>query len=80
MTTLYAILAVAIITAVLTITYLIGVADGKARERQRNADAVTLYIIRDIHRHQEQYDSGRHTITHADLAQMEQEAKNKNEV
>ena len=73
MTALYAILAIICIGGILIGAYLIGFDDGVKAERMRR----NLYIIE---KHVTLDDEKRHSITHADMVQMEQEAKNKNEV
>ena len=78
MTELYAILAIICIGGILMGAYLIGFDDGVTAEqmRQKKIDYVILNIVKDINGKETDH----HAITHADLAQMEQEAKNKNEV
>lgn len=76
MTALYAILAVLLLGGLMTGVYLIGFGDGVTAEQLRRAHEKEA-----MQRGEE--DGGgntRHAITHADLAQLEQEAKNKNEV
>lgn len=74
MTALYAILAIICIGGILVGAYLIGFDDGVKAEQMRRS----LYIIdKEIIALKEEK---RHSLTHADLVQMEQEAKNKNEV
>ena len=78
MTALYAILAIICIGGILMGAYLIGFDDGVRAEqmRQKKIDYAILNIVKDINGQE----NDRHAITHANLVQMEQEAKNKNEV
>ena len=76
MTALYAILAIICIGGILIGAYLIGFADGVTAEQMRRS----LYSISNEDTAEEDSGNDRHALTHADLAQMEQEAKNKNEV
>ena len=73
MTALYAILAIICLGGILMGAYLIGFDDGVKAEQMRQS----LYVIE---KHVTLDEDKHHAITHADLAQMEQEAKNKNEV
>ena len=75
MTALYAVLAIIIIGGILVGAYLIGFVDGVTAEqmRQKKIDYVILNIVKDINGKE----TDRHAITHADLAQLEQEAINK---
>lgn len=75
MTALYAILAVLLLGGLMTGVYLVGFGDGVTTEQLRRAHEKET-----IQRGEDDSDNNRHTLTHADLAQMEQEAKNKNEV
>ena len=78
MTALYVILAIICIGGILMGAYLIGFDDGVTAEQMRHR---TLdYIVREVIEEAQVKEEKRHAITHADLAQMEQEAKNKNEV
>ena len=70
MTALYAILAIICIGGILVGAYLIGFEDGVKAEQMRRS----LYVIE---KHVTLDEDKRHAITHADLAQMEQEAINK---
>ena len=66
MTALYAILAIICIGGILMGAYLIGFDDGvKAEKMRRNLYIITLD------------EEKRHTITHADMVQMETEAINR---
>ena len=78
MTALYAILAIICIGGILVGAYLIGFEDGVKAEQMRHR---TLdYIVQEVIEEAQAKENDRHVITHADLAQLEQEAKNKNEV
>lgn len=78
MTALYAILAIICIGGILVGAYLIGFDDGVTAEQMRHK---TLdYIVQEVIEEVQAKENDRHAITHADLTQMEQEAKNKNEV
>ena len=71
MTALYAVLAVIIIGGMLMGAYLIGFDDGVKAEQMRRSiyiDSRTVTL-----------DEEKHRLTHADLAQMEQEKKNDKE-
>lgn len=68
MTALYAILAIICIGGILMGVYLIGFDDGIKTEKMRR----NLYIIT-------LDDEKRHSITHADMVQLETEAINKKE-
>ena len=71
MTALYAVLAVIIICGMLMGAYLVGFDDGVKAEQMRRS----LYIeTRTV-----TLDEDKHRLTHADLVQMEQEAKAKHE-
>ena len=75
MTALYAILVVLLLGGLMTGVYLVGFGDGVTAEQLRRAREKET-----IQRGEDDSDNDRHTLTHADLAQLEQEAKNKNEV
>ena len=75
MTALYAILTIICIGGILMGAYLIGFDDGVTAEQMRRAHEKEA-----LQRGEDDSDNDRHTLTHADLAQLEQEAKNKNEV
>ena len=78
MTALYAILAIICIGGILVGAYLIGFEDGVKAEQMRHR---TLdYIVQEVIEEAQAKENERHSLTHADLAQLEQEAKNKNEV
>ena len=78
MTALYAILAIICIGGILIGAYLIGFDDGVKAEQMRHR---TLdYIVQEVIEEAQVKENERHGLTHADLAQLEQEAKNKNEV
>lgn len=78
MTALYAILAIICIGGILMGSYLIGFDDGVKAEQMRHR---TLdYIVQEVIEETQAKENDRHALTHADLAQLEQEAKNKNEV
>lgn len=72
MTTLYAILAVLLLGGLMTGVYLVSFGDGVTAERLRRAHE------RETMQHGEDDGGDRHVLTHADLAQLEQEAINKN--
>lgn len=74
MTALYAILAVLLLGGLMTGVYLVGFGDGVTAEQLRRAHE------KEAMQRGEDDSGDRHAITHADLAQLEQEAKNKNEV
>ena len=74
MTALYAILAVLLIGGLMTGVYLVGFSDGVTAEQLRRAHE------KEAIQRGEDDGNTRHALTHADLAQLEQEAKNKNEV
>lgn len=77
MIALYAILAIICIGGILMGAYLIGFDDGVTAEQMRHR---TLdYIVQEVIEEAQAKENTRHAITHADLAQMEQEAKNKQE-
>lgn len=70
MTALYAILAIIIIGGILVGVYLVGFDDGvKAERMQRSLYIIGRTVTLDDEKH--------HTITHADMVQMEVEATNK---
>lgn len=73
MTTLYAILAVLLLGGLLTGVYLVGFGDGVTAEQLRRAHE------KEAMQREEENGGGndRHALTHADLAQLEQEAINK---
>ena len=75
MTELYAILAVLLLGGLMTGVYLVGFDDGVTAEQLRRASEKEAR-----QRGEDDSDNDRHTLTHADLAQLDQEAKNKNEV
>lgn len=76
MTALYAILAIICIGGILMGAYLIGFDDGVKAEQMRHR---TLdYIVQEVIEEAQVKENERHAITHADLAQLEQEAINKN--
>lgn len=78
MTALYAILAVLLLGGLMTGVYLVGFGNGVTAEQMRRR---TLdYIVQEVIEEAQAEEEKRHAITHADLVQMEQEAKNKNEV
>ena len=78
MTALYAILAIICIGGILVGAYLIGFEDGVKAEQMRHR---TLdYIVQEVIEEAQAKENERHSLTHTDLAQLEQEAKNKNEV
>lgn len=72
MTALYAILAIICIGGILIGAYLIGFDDGVKAEQMRRS----LYII---DKHVTLDDERRHSLTHADMVQLETEAINKKE-
>ena len=76
MTALYAILAVLLLGGLMTGVYFVGFGDGVTAEQLRRAHE------REAMQRGEDDNGGkpRRAVTHADLAQLEQEAKNKNEV
>lgn len=76
MTAPYAILAIICIGGILMGAYLIGFDDGVRAEQMRRS----LQPISNEDTAEGGGDNDRHALTHADLAQLEQEAKNKNEV
>ena len=73
MTALYAILAIICIGGILIGAYLIGFADGVTAEQMRRS----LQHISNEDTTEGGGNNTRHTLTHADLAQMEQEAISK---
>lgn len=73
MTALYAILAVLLLGGLMTGVYLVGFGDGVTAEQLRHAHEKEA-----MQHGEDDGDNDRHAITHADLAQMEQEAINKN--
>ena len=75
MTALYAILAVLLLGGLMTGVYLVGFGDGVTAEQLRH-----VHEKEALQRGEDDSGNDRHALTHADLAQMEQEAKNKNEV
>ena len=77
MTALYTMLAVIIISDGLLLAYMAGFNDGERHERakHRTLDYVVCELIEMI----QAKESERHSLTHADLVQMEQEARNKQE-
>ena len=72
MTALYAILAIICIGGILMGAYLIGFDDGVTAEQMRRS----LYII---DKHVTLDEEKRHSLTHADMVQLEAEAINKKE-
>ena len=74
MTALYAILAVLLLGGLMTGVYFVGFGDGVTAEQLRRAHE------KEAMQHGEDDGGDRHAITHAGIVQMEQEAKNKNEV
>ena len=74
MTSLYAILAVLLLGGLMTGVYLVGFGDGVTAEQLRRAHE------KEAMQRGEDDSGDRHAITRVDLAQMEQETKNKNEV
>ena len=87
MTALYAILAIICISGILVGAYLIGFDDGVKAEQMRMKNLAIISIMEDIkanhhdgNDYPQQEQEQRHAMTHADIAQLEQEAKNKNEV
>lgn len=91
MTALYAILAIICIGGILMGAYLIGFDDGVTAEQMRLRELDIIVKDSIIKAHEQEYrlhhhddedypqQEQRHALTHADLAQMEQEAKNKQE-
>lgn len=80
MTALYAILAIICIGGILMGAYLIGFNDGETAEQLRMRNLAITSIMEDIkasHHDGEDYpqQEQRHALTHADLAQLEQEVK-----
>lgn len=76
MTALYAILAVLLLGGLMTGVYLVGFGDGVTAEQLRRAhEKEALQRGED-----DDGDNTRHALPHANLAPLEQEAKNKNEV
>ena len=71
MTALYAILAVLLLWGFMTGVYLVGFGDGVTAEQLRRAHE------KEAMQRGEEDGGDRHTLTHADLAQMKQEAINK---
>ena len=69
MTALYAILAVVLIGGMLMGAYLVGFDDGVKAEQMRRSIYVESCTVT--------LDEDKHRLTHADLVQMEQEARNK---
>ena len=76
MTALYAILAIICIGGILMGAYLIGFDDGVTAKQMRRS----LQPISNEDTAEGGDSNDRHAITHADLVQLEQETKNKNEV
>ena len=74
MTALCAILAVLLLGGLMTGVYLVGFGDGVTAEQLRRAHE------KEAMQRGEDDNGNRHAITHASLAQLEQEVKNKNEV
>ena len=74
MTALYAILAVLLLGGGMTGVYLVGFGDGVTAEQLRRAHE------KEALQRGEDDDGDRYALSHADLVQLEQEAKNKNEV
>ena len=74
MTALYAILAVLLLGGLMTGVYFVGFGDGVTAEQLRRAHE------REAMQRGEDDGGDRHALSYADLVQMEQEAKNKNEV
>ena len=74
MTSLYAILAVLLLGGLMTGVYLVGFGDGVTAEQLRRAHE------KEAMQRGEDDSGDRHAITRVDLAKMEQETKNKNEV
>ena len=74
MTALYAILAVLLLGGLMTGVYLVCFGDGVTAEQLRRAHE------KEAMQRGEDDGNNLHALTHVDLAQMEQEAKNKNEV
>ena len=74
MTALYAILAVLLLGGLMTGVYLVGFGDGVTAEQLRRVHE------KEALQRGEDDDGDRYALTHADLVQLEQEAKNKNEV
>lgn len=72
MTALYAILAIICIGGILVGAYLIGFDDGVTAEQMRRS----LYIV---DKHVTLDEEKRHSLTHADMVQLETEAINKKE-
>ena len=71
MTALYAILAVLLLGGLMTGVYLVGFGDGVTAEQLRRAHE------KESMQRGEEDGGDRHTLTHADLVQMKQEAINK---
>ena len=71
MTALYAILAVMVLGGLMLGAYLIGFEDGVEAERIRRSICIVERTVT--------LDEEKHRLTHADLAQMEQEKKNDKE-
>ena len=72
MTALYAILAIICIGGILMGAYLIGFDDGvRAEQMRRSLSIVDKHVTLDEEKH--------HTLTHADMVQLETEAINKKE-
>ena len=74
MTALYAILAVLLLGGLMTGVYLVCFGDGVTAEQLRRAHE------KEALQRGEDDDGDRYALSHADLVQLEQEAKNKNEV
>lgn len=72
MTALYAILAVLLLGGLMTGVYFVGFGDGVTAEQLRRAHE------KEAMQRGEDDGGNRHALTHADLAQLEQEAINKN--
>jgi hypothetical protein len=91
MTALYAIAAVIVLAGIMTGAYLIGFGDGITAERMRLRELDIIVKDSIIKAHEQAYklhhhdgeaypqqeQEQRHQLTSADLAQMEQEARNK---
>ena len=74
MTALYAILAVLLLGDLMTGVYLVGFGDGVTAEQMRRS----LQPISNEDTAEGGGNNTRHTLTHADLAQLEQETIDKN--
>ena len=72
-----AFVALVVLVGVMYGVYMIGVDDGVKKERARR----TLYVVQKVFSHDDVEETppggGKHRLTHADLVQMEAEAKNK---